>query len=265
MKLTKADIRWLADWYPALGYDPSTRMLNGELDFCADYDRQTRAFVIGTSISHVAVTESTAHIDDVFEIEIDLVPQVDYGTAADPSIHNRIRGTQFIPAARVWPRVVETGGRCSAIARKRGVRPIDLHLFENGACCLAVKPAAPQRLRIAEFMHELVVPFFYRVAYVERFGLAAAQNDLWGERSHYLQGIIEYENEMREIAAQAPSPSDACPCGRGRRFSDCCQAEIDIVVPRHPAMRSCAAGRERMLKTLEPVDRDWWPLWMARA
>ncbi len=75
-------------------------------------------------------------------------------------------------------------------------------------------------------MVELVLPFFYRLSYVDVFGLAAARRDLWGEYGHYEAGKIEYIAEMLRLAGTHVKDTDPCPCGSGNRFRDCHKADV---------------------------------------
>ena len=78
-------------------------------------------------------------------------------------------------------------------------------------------------------MTELVVPFFYRLAYTDRYGLDAAKRDLWGEYSHGDEGFREYENEILSLASQVSGRNDLCPCGSGRKYKRCHLDEVEYV------------------------------------
>ena len=52
-------------------------------------------------------------------------------------------------------------------------------------------------LTLEYFVTEIVEPFFYRLAYVDLYGLAAARVDLWPEHSHGIAGLIEYQEDVR--------------------------------------------------------------------
>ena len=177
MKLTEADLGRLSKRFPGLWLSAAGNMF-GELSFCADYDKEKREFVIGYGDDHCVVAESTAHIDDVFEIEI----------------HLSSGAVSFVEAG-AWPRVSEIGGRCEAIARKQGIEILDLHMYSDGFCCLGIQSSPDPNLLLSKFVARLVIPFFYRLAYVERFGLAAARNNLWGEYAHGDDGKNEYIRE----------------------------------------------------------------------
>ena len=76
-------------------------------------------------------------------------------------------------------------------------------------------------MSIRGFLEELVIPFFYRLSYTEKFGIAASRNDLWGEYSHDEEGLTEYLTEISIFAKQNPGRNDLCPCGSGKKFKKC--------------------------------------------
>ena len=54
--------------------------------------------------------------------------------------------------------------------------------------------------RPSAFTRDTIVPFFYRVAYVDKHGLQAARKDLWGERPHdRKEAMREYLAEMEDM------------------------------------------------------------------
>lgn len=57
------------------------------------------------------------------------------------------------------------------------------------------------------FIEAMVEPFFYRLAYVDLYGIAAARQDLWGEYSHGKAGLLEHRTELRKYALScSPHP-----------------------------------------------------------
>ena len=158
------------------------------------------------------IGESNDAISDVFEIEIRLDPE---------SIDSN-----------GWPKVYEVGGRVRSIAGKWNIDQIDLHLYEDGACCLGIRYAQERNLTLERFLHELVLPFFYRLSYVDRFGLYAARRKLWGEYSHGDAGIREHESKMLDIARRSTGGDRACPCGSGSKYKRCCLDEVQAVNDR---------------------------------
>ena len=161
MMLTHSDYELLAEHFPDLRHDPATQRIGGELSFCAAYDRDADKLSIERGGRDAAIRALPGFISDVFEVEIRLDAE---------SI-----------GANGWPTVLEAGGRRQAIVERCGVAPIDLHLFSDGSCCLGIKLSRERNLNLERFLYELVIPFLYRLAYTDRFGVVAARNDLWGE------------------------------------------------------------------------------------
>ena len=121
-----------------------------------------------------------------------------------------------------WPKVYEVSERYRQIAKKWNIKIIDLHVSsDDGMCCLGIKRGNNRSFSIRDFLPELVIPFFYRLSYTEKFGIAASRNDLWGEYSHGEEGLREYRSEILNFAEQNPRRNDLCPCGSGKKYKKC--------------------------------------------
>ena len=200
MKITDHDIRWLRLHFPNLYYDADSHKILGELDFCAVYDQESGKVTIAN-----LAEETDFLIQDVFEIEIYL---------DDLDVNG-------------WPKVFEIGGKYRRISKKCEVPIIDLHIYpHNSACCLGLKYRDSQRLCIEDFLHELVIPFFYRLSYTDKFGIDRSRKDLWGEYSHGDKGVIEHFLEIMNIARYNPGRNDLCPCESGRKYKKCHLGEV---------------------------------------
>ena len=207
MKPTADDLMWLSAAYPGLIYEQSINLVHGQLRFAASYDKSIDRLLIEGSDLDGEIRTTLNLIIDTFDIIIKLDSQ--------PS------------ETSPWPKVIETGGRSESIARKLLIDLIDLHMFsDDGSCCLAISYRSADDLTLREFILELVVPFFYRLSYVERHGIARAGRELWGEYSHGRKGIEEFNDEMRSLGRQKPRGKDQCPCGSGFQFENCCESEF---------------------------------------
>ena len=176
MKMTERDINLLESRFPNLQYEADSQKIIGELDFCASYDSESRKVIVGDGARNLE-----CFICDVFEIEIRLGALDTNG----------------------WPKVYEVGGRNSQIAKKCNVDINDLHFNSyDDTCCLGLKFPINASLDIGYFLVELVIPFFYRLSYTERFGIAASQDNLWGEYSHGEKGEWEYLTEISNFAKE---------------------------------------------------------------
>ena len=195
--------------FPGLTYDPETRAVEGILTFSATYDGTSGKLRIGCEDS--SDSERASFLSDAFSIRVDL-GETD---------------------ANGWPPVYETGGRYSEIADREGVDFADLHFYPDGRCCLGIQYArGPRRLTADALIDELLVPFFYRLSYVDRYGLASARRDLWGEYAHGEEGYRQYESEILALASVNPSRNDPCPCGKGVKYKRCHLNEVEEVMRR---------------------------------
>lgn len=210
MKVTDQEIQWLELCFPNLQYQAKAKKIVGELDFYAYYDRGAGKLITDKKNKN---RERVTFIQDVFEIEIHL-------DSIDPN---------------GWPEVYEIGGRHRKIAKKCKTKIIDLHIFSNnGACCLGIRHIPDRKLRVKNFILTLVIPFFYRLSYTEKFGITAARNDLWGEYSHGEKGQIEYIEELRYLAEHDLGRNSLCPCGSGKKYKKCHLEEVGPI-KRHDA------------------------------
>ncbi len=207
MNLRKADLEWLAANFPELAYAPADRRISGELRFCAAFDRDSGQLKLGDTDEHRAID---TFLCDAFMVRIDLGHLLD----------NR------------WPTVYEVGGRRFDIAEQNRCDMTDLHFFADGACCLSIRYSAERNLTIERFMSELMTPFFYRLAYTDRYGLTAARNSLWGEYSHGVDGEIEYQDEILRFDRNQPGRNLPCPCGSGLKYKRCHLDEVAAVKRR---------------------------------
>ena len=201
MKITDSDVEWLKSNFPNLYYEASSQKILGELDFCAVYDQESGKVTISN------LTEATDFlIQDVFEIDIYL---------DDLDMNG-------------WPKVFEVGGKYHRIAEKCEVPIIDLHIYpHNRACCLGLKYRDSQRLCIKDFLDELVIPFFYRLSYTDKFGIDRARKDLWGEYSHGPKGQIEHFLEIMDIVRRDPGRNAPCPCGSDKKYKRCHLSQVE--------------------------------------
>ena len=218
MNITDSDIRWLRWHFPNLYYDADSHKILGELDFCAVYDSESGKITIANLLK-----ETDFLIQDVFEVEIYL-DDLDWNG---------------------WPKVFEVGGKYCQVAEKCEVPIIDLHIYpHNRACCLGLKYRDSQQLCIEDFLYELVIPFFYRLSYTDKFGIDRARKDLWGEYSHGKKGEIEHFLEIMNIVRHNPGRNDPCPCESGKKYKKCHLGEVES--PENPLRRTSLDASTRL-------------------
>ena len=204
MRLGTADLEWLALSFPSLLYDAATDEIAGDLAFCAAYDSSLKRVRIGDDAANQRLD---SFLCDSFSLRIDL-------DAIDKS---------------GWPRVYGIGGRIAEISSKHNVDAIDLHFYPDGSCCLGIRFSPERHLTAERFVDELVIPFFYRLSYVDKHGLLAASRDLWGEYAHGEGGFREYMNEILSMAARNPGRNELCPCGSGRKYKRCHLDDVAVL------------------------------------
>ena len=204
MKLRPVDHRWLLNSYPDLLHDAQTNILVGDVGLCASYNESSRQLRLGDD----ADRGHPSFLCDAFSIRIELDSIGKEG----------------------WPKVFEAGGRNLEIAEREGIDLIDLHFYDDASCCLGQRAAPERLLGIDRFMKDLVIPFLYRLAYVDEHGLEAARRDLWGEYSHGYLGRYEYGDELYKIGLQSPGRNELCPCGSGKKYKRCHLDEVKAFV-----------------------------------
>ena len=208
--VSNQDLELLKREQPELSYNAETNTICGKLTFAAEYDTENGDIAVWDGqVSNPVYKNPNMLIRDAFEIEIQL----------------RFQPSQYNP----WPDVLETAGKIEQIMKKRKiVSKADMHCFQRNsgtACCLGFKVYSDDKIEIAKFIREVVIPFFYRVAYVERHGLQASQTALWGECPHALEKAereyIGGLRNMNEIGRNA-----RCACGSGKKYKNCHLAEV---------------------------------------
>lgn len=201
IQLSEDDVEALRQAHPELEYYAGNNRIAGTISVFARFNKRA-----GLHIEKRPITETRkGDINDKFGIAIllDYTP-----TRGNPC-----------------PTVIESGNRIQRIMANRRITDIrDMHIYpgsELNVCCLGIDLIAHPPTNIVDFINTRVIPFFYRVAYVDKYGLHAARNDLWPEYSHD-RGPQEY---LRDIL-KTPR-NQACPCGSGRKFKRCCGPKFE--------------------------------------
>ena len=206
IEVTNGDVRELTQSFPGLAYDRGAKTLAGTLEFCARYDPREQLLTIDEKIGGPSVG---TYIHDSYKLFVRLEPsRSEYGN---------------------WPTVFEVGGRHREIAEKCRIQLCELHVDEHGACCLGIQYSQDASLTLIRFFRELVIPFFYRLSFIELPGIEVARRVLWGEYAHGTAGIEQHLKEMGHLDSQSRGKSAACPCGSGATFRKCCLSEVEAV------------------------------------
>lgn len=217
MRVTDSDIERLGHYYPSLKFCVEQREVVGDICFAAQYDSATGQ--IGVWPGGLAEPiDGPRMIRDAYRVRILYAKQLGYAVG--------------------WPVVYETGGRVERILFSQGIDTSDLHVYPDKAFCLGLNVADDPHLSITDFVTRLVVPFLYRLSYVERHGLLAARQDLWQEYSHGIAGRREYVKEVQGVAWQGVGRNALCPCGSGRKYKRCCWDRVRELERRRRVVQS---------------------------
>ena len=173
MNITQRDFWWLSKHQPLLTAGLGKESAEGILEISAYYDRDLGQVF---SSQHITVRSHNTFIADRFAIRIEF----DANNVTE------------------WPKVYETGLRYRLIARRYEIPVEDLHFYPTGEACLGLDYPWDPAFTLEYFLTEIVEPFFYRLAYVDLYGLTATRTNLWPEYSHGIAGLIEHQEDVRQ-------------------------------------------------------------------
>ena len=179
MRITWEDVQWVGKHQPQLVAGPGSTMVVGILEASAYYDRKSQRIVAG---QRFAVGRHDSFIADQFPIAIRL----------DDSDQNG------------WPKVYDLAKRYCSIAERYHIPVADLHFYSDSHACLGLTYPWDPPFTLRGFLVNLVQPFFYRLAYVDVYGLSAARADLWPEYSHGKTGLLEHARDVRKGGPRSP-------------------------------------------------------------
>ena len=183
MKVEWEDVQWLRQHQPRLAVAMDSPMVVGMLDISAYYDRPTQRLFSGRRF---AVGDRATFLAAQFVVDIELNAKDQNG----------------------WPKVYDIGKRYQSIAGQYHISDADLHFYPDGRACLGLTYPWDPPLTLRSFVAGLVEPFFYRLAYVDVYGLSAARADLWMEYSHGEAGLREHQQDVRRgMASQTAAGS----------------------------------------------------------
>ena len=172
MNLTLDDVQWLGKYHSSLVTGLDAPAIIGYLGLSGYYDQNTQQLVGGRRFE---VGRRDTFIVDYFFIDVRL----------GEKDHNG------------WPKIYDVEKRYLAIAARYRIPVDDLHFYRDGHACLGFSYPWDPPFTLEHFMTDLVVPFFYRLAYVGLYGLSAARADLWAEHSHGQFGFLEHRQNVR--------------------------------------------------------------------
>ena len=173
MNITQKDFWRLCKHQPHLAVGSNMERAEGTLEISAYYDRDVGRVYCG---KHLSAQSHDSFVADRFAIRIEF----DSGNISE------------------WPRVYETGLRYRSISKRYNIPIEDLHVYPSGEACLGFPYPWDPAFTLECFLTDIVEPFFYRLAYVDLYGLTAARIDLWPEYSHGFVGLVEYREDVRQ-------------------------------------------------------------------
>ncbi len=195
--------------YPQLVYYPEDSEIRGVIEVNAWFDQPKNKLCINTPPTNYG---KSLHLMDTFSIAIKTEHQI-------------------LPHATL-PLVYETDGRPQQIILSQGMAKADLHFYESSGtsnlCCLTISTAYRHKGMLA-FINEFIIPFFYRLAYVDKHGLTRSRQDLWPEYSHGNMGWLEYRQELKRYKKMKRGNNKPCPCGSSKKYRDCHKPECDTL------------------------------------
>ena len=173
MNITQNDFWWLCKHQPFLAAGSDMERAEGTLEVSAYFDRDVGQVFSGKRLT---VQSHDSFVADRFAIRIEF----DTGNLSG------------------WPSLYETGLRYRSIAARYNIPIEDLHFYPTGEACLGFPYPWDPAFTLEYFLTDIVEPFFYRLAFVDLYGLTAAKVDLWPEHSHGFLGLVEYREDVRQ-------------------------------------------------------------------
>jgi hypothetical protein len=143
-----------------------------------------------------------------------------------------------------YPQVIECSSKILKVAKRFGIKPIDVHLYPNGTFCLASWQDLIKRFEnsfsLEIFFYEYLIPFLFSQTY-----FSIHKKWPWGELNHGCWGLLEWLSRQKKFdqkdirrtafwAAQNAGPEltrklfltrcrdhKPCPCGSRRKTREC--------------------------------------------
>lgn len=179
LSINEQDKQWLHKDYPELKFGVAKDghpKITGNLVFDMVFYKDGKPYVINPTKDNLSGGE---RIKDRYQIEI-IFKASEYSNL---------------------PQVLETGSRLKTVAESTNLQLIDLHVNPTGPVCLCVKleeeKTFPNGFSLPEFIHKLVVPFFYAQSYFEKHNTWP-----WGQYSHGVLGLFEWYLEQQNITKE---------------------------------------------------------------
>ena len=187
-RLTKSDCETLTEHFPGLNCSLSRQVVWGTLPVRCSH-------VVGSG--EVRFDDAGPNfLEDDYEIRIDFSKEDHFGC----------------------PKVFEESGKVAQLAKREGIPVKDLHVNsdEGSSCCLGIYPDY-RWMSVADFLFDLVLPFFYWQTYRRETGAPP-----WDGFSHGNDGLREAMAIVSSAAEKGRDRNGKCPCGSGKKYKKCC-------------------------------------------
>lgn len=196
--LTPNDRAQVNQVYPRLLCSVERQVVWGTLDFACSYDAS----------QEILIFENTAedYIQDSYEIRIDFNGVDIFG----------------------FPTVFEESGKIEAFSIENGISLGDLHVNDDGSCCLGIYPEYRWD-GVTGFIRDKVISYFYWQSFYRMHG-----KEPWEGYSHGKMGIYEAlcdtKGITKNLRGKGRSRNQPCPCGSGNKYKKCCYIKQHVLI-----------------------------------
>lgn len=210
--LSAQNLRWLTENQPQLYYNEAGSTISGTIKFSALWDEETKNITVNPWYSK---SQGTTLITDEYQATIKL----------------KYKARWLGPKGEIphrFPPIYIDEMRIAKLALRLKVTLADLHILPDGECCLGFRPVAPDRKNfdLPLFIEGELIPWLYRLSYVEQHGLEQAKQKLWPEYDHR-NGPQQYLQTMKQISASSDPDNGPCSCASGKAYRECHKKEIE--------------------------------------
>jgi hypothetical protein len=214
---SKKDLKWLAANYPAVKVKPG-----GVLE--------------GTLVFRMLFRDGNRYVNPTSELLAE-----GEGTFTASAYNVRV----VHKGKKEFPKTFETGGKIQAVADKKVMKMIDLHIYpDDGALCLAspmvTYPLVANGFSLQQYVEDFLIPYLFAQQYFDK-----NEHWPWGDLSHGVSGHLEWLSRIDHPSAGDVNIALAhiqtlvkgehfeelfsvrsrmhlqCTCKSGKKFRDC--------------------------------------------
>ena len=221
IKLTSDDCKKLEENYPLLNCDLKNQRVWGTFQFSCFYDAKNKQLV------HDEQADDC--LSDIYEIEINF-------QKSDPFD---------------LPRVIETSEKIVSFAKMEKIRTGDLHLYNDGSCCLGVEYDY-EWVDACKFIDDRITSFFFWQTYRRKFGSEPWEGYPHGSVGRIQGGIDSIKRIDKRInkiskRIKGKNRNILCPCGSKNKYKKCCF---------YKDKKSLVELKEKRKDLIEKIDKE---------